>query len=79
MMFGQALNVFDPNKLNGKWEGNGTVMVHGKEIPFKESIEFKLMKIEPYIIFNYQQFTKHAENGKSMHAENSFWKALEHF
>ena len=50
------------------------MFVHGKEIPYKEMTEFKVIKTEPAILINYQQFTKHGENGNPMHAENGFWK-----
>ena len=64
----------DPNFFTGVWKGQGTVFVHGKEIPYNEQTEFKLLKTEPCILLNYQQFTKHAESAKPMHAENGFWK-----
>jgi len=35
-----------------------------------------LLKTEPCILLNYQQYTKHAETAKPMHAENGFWKVF---
>ena len=70
----EALHELDPNFLTGQWQGAGTVLVHGKVIPYDETTEFKLLRMEPVIVYNYQQFTKHAESGKPMHAENGFWK-----
>ena len=72
----QAHTTLDPNFLTGKWEGTGSVFVQssGKTIHFKETSEFKLLKQEPCWLINYQQFTKNAENGNPMHAENGFWK-----
>jgi hypothetical protein len=60
--------------LVGKWAGKGTVMVHGKQIPYLETAEFKLLKQAPCLVINVQQFTKHAETGNPMHAENGFMK-----
>lgn len=60
--------------LVGKWAGKGTVMVHGKSITYLETAEFKLLKQAPCLLINVQQFTKHAENGNPMHAENGFIK-----
>ena len=35
-----------------------------------------LLKKEPAIVINWQQFTKHSENGMGLHAENGFLKIL---
>ena len=63
-------------KLEGVWKGLGKVMVHGKEIPYNEHTEIKLLKTAPCHIFNVQQYTKHAQNGNPMHAENGFLKVF---
>ena len=36
--------------------------------------EFKVLKTSPVTIVNVQQFTKHAESGAPLHAENGFFK-----
>ena len=45
-------------------------------IPYMESLEFKVLRTEPAIVINVQSFTKHAQNGNPMHAENGFIKVL---
>ena len=45
-------------------------------IPYNEILEFKLIKTEPALVFNVQQFTKHAQKGTPMHAENGFLKVM---
>jgi len=53
----EALHELDPNFLTGLWHGAGTVLVHGKVIPYNEKTKFKLLRVEPVIVYNYQQFT----------------------
>lgn len=60
--------------LEGHWKGTGEVMVHGKKIPYLEDSLFKVLRQAPAIVINVQQYTKHAENGNPMHAENGFMK-----
>ena len=58
--------------IEGKWQGRGTV-IH-KNLPYIEISEFKVLRTSPAVIVNVQQFTKHAENGTPLHAENGFFK-----
>eukprot|EP00434_Breviolum_minutum_P017008 symbB.v1.2.015005.t1/scaffold1110.1/size137258/8 len=60
--------------LVGTWKGKGKVLPKG--IEFLESSTFLLLRTEPAIVVNWQQFTKHAETLKPMHAENGFLKIL---
>ena len=43
---------------------------------YSEMSEFKVLRTEPATIVNVQQFTKHAETQKPLHAENGFFKIL---
>lgn len=43
-------------------------------VPYVETSEFRVLKTSPATIVNVQQFTKHAENGNPLHAENGFFK-----
>lgn len=74
----QAHPTLDPAFLDGKWEGTGSVFVQstGLTVEYKEVTEFKLLRQEPVWLYNYQQYTRHAESGSPMHAENGFWKIL---
>eukprot|EP00435_Cladocopium_sp_Y103_P015501 s1566_g3.t2 len=58
----------------GSWKGKGKVLPKG--IEYLESSTFLLLRTEPATIVNWQQFTKHAETLKPMHAENGFLKIL---
>ena len=59
--------------LEGDYKGSGTVTASGTK--YNESFTLKVLKTEPCILVNWQQFTKSAE-GKPMHAENGFLKIL---
>mmetsp|Transcript_42024 Transcript_42024/g.78066 ORF Transcript_42024/g.78066 Transcript_42024/m.78066 type:complete len:169 (+) Transcript_42024:44-550(+) len=63
-----------PPFLLGTWKGRGKVLPRGVE--YLETSTFLLLKSEPAIVINWQQFTKHAETLKPMHAENGFLKIL---
>ena len=44
-------------------------------MPYTESSEFRVLRRSPQVtIVNVQQFTKHAETGAPLHAENGFFK-----
>ena len=43
-------------------------------IQYNEMSEFKVLRTSPATIVNLQQFTKHAESGAPLHAENGFIK-----
>ena len=58
----------------GAWKGKGVVL--GKNIEYLEQTTFKLLRSEPAIVINCQQFTKHKETGAPLHAENGFIKIL---
>ncbi|CAJ1414409.1 unnamed protein product [Effrenium voratum] len=60
--------------LVGTWKGRGRVLPKGPE--YLETSTFLLLRTEPAIVVNWQQFTKHAETLKPMHAENGFLKIL---
>lgn len=60
--------------MEGDWKGQGSVFVHNKTIPYHENTLFKVLKQTPCLLFNIQQYTKHAESGNPMHAENGFLK-----
>ena len=60
--------------MAGSWKGLGQVT--GKPVQYKEMFELKVIKEEPAIVVNWQQFTKHAETDKGLHAENGFLKIL---
>ena len=60
--------------MDGHWIGSGTVFVKGKQIPYVEETNFKILRQSPCLLFNIQQYTKHAESGNPMHAENGFLK-----
>lgn len=62
--------------LEGSWRGKGWVLLKDKKVPYLETTEFKLLRKEPCLMFNVQQFTKHAETGNPMHAENGFLKVF---
>ena len=70
----QSVDSLDPAVFTGKWEGPGVVTFRGKAIPYVETTEFTLIRTEPCMVLNYQQFTKHPTTGKHMHVENGFWK-----
>ena len=46
---------------------------------YNESSTFKIIKTEPALVINWQQFTKHAEKGTGLHAENGFLKIMPKF
>jgi hypothetical protein len=58
----------------GKWRGKGLVLEKG--LPYLEELTFTLLRTEPAIIVNVQQFTKHGVSGAPLHAENGFFKIL---
>ena len=60
--------------FEGVWQGTGMV-VH-KEMPYNERSEFKVLRNSPATIVNVQQFTKHAQTGMPLHAENGFFKVF---
>ena len=60
--------------LEGHWMGTGTVMVNGRSIPYLEDLLLKVIRQSPDVVMNVQQYTKHAQNGNPMHAENGFMK-----
>lgn len=60
--------------LLGTWKGQGTVTSNG--LKYNETSTFTLLRSEPAMIVNWQQFTKHSESGKPLHAENGFLKIL---
>ena len=72
----QATNF--PQHFQGIWEGHGTVHLSDREVPYSENLEIKMLKSEPVFVFNVQSFTKHAEKGHPMHAENGFIKLKPH-
>ena len=59
--------------LEGEWKGTGTVLASGTK--YNEMFSLKVLKTEPAIVVNWQQFTK-SQEGKPMHAENGFLKIL---
>eukprot|EP00490_Sorites_sp_Unknown_P025115 CAMPEP_0114695704 /NCGR_PEP_ID=MMETSP0191-20121206/71687_1 /TAXON_ID=126664 /ORGANISM="Sorites sp." /LENGTH=150 /DNA_ID=CAMNT_0001992339 /DNA_START=18 /DNA_END=470 /DNA_ORIENTATION=+ len=65
-----------PPFIIGAWKGKGKVLPKG--IEYLESSTFLLLREEPAYVINWQQFTKHAETLKPMHAENGFLKILSH-
>ena len=60
--------------LLGTWKGRGKVLPKGVE--YLETFTCLILKSEPAMVINWQQFTKHAESLKPMHAENGFLKIL---
>ena len=63
-----------PIFLVGDWQGIGEVI--GKDLQYKEMSQFHVVKEEPAIVVNWQQFTKHNTTEKPLHAENGFLKIL---
>ena len=59
--------------LAGVWAGEGSVYA---KVPYKETMTWQVLRTEPAIVINWQQFTKHATEGFPMHAENGFLKIL---
>ena len=59
--------------LAGKWTGSGAIVDKGG-IEYNETVEFKICKTEPVVLFMYSQGTSHKVSGKPMHAENGFLK-----
>ena len=60
--------------FQGKWRGKGLVLEKG--LTYQEELTFIVLRTEPAIVVNAQQFTKHAETGAPLHAENGFIKIL---
>mmetsp|Transcript_23428 Transcript_23428/g.59862 ORF Transcript_23428/g.59862 Transcript_23428/m.59862 type:complete len:170 (-) Transcript_23428:89-598(-) len=60
--------------LVGTWRGQGAVLP--RDIKYNEVSTFTLLRTEPAVIVNWQQFTKSADSGAPMHAENGFLKIL---
>jgi len=60
--------------FEGKWRGKGLVIEKG--LTYTEELTFTVLRTEPAIVVNAQQFTKHAETGAPLHAENGFVKIL---
>ena len=60
--------------LEGTWTGQGKVLSNG--LVYNETSTFKVIKTEPALVINWQQFTKHAEKGVGLHAENGFLKVM---
>ena len=60
--------------LEGNWTGQGKVL--SNNLVYNETSTFKTIKPEPALVVNWQQFTKHAEKGVGLHAENGFLKVL---
>lgn len=60
--------------FEGKWRGKGLVLEKG--LAYAEELTFIVLRTEPAIVVNAQQFTKHAESGAPLHAENGFVKIL---
>ena len=61
----------------GKWRGKGVVLgVSKSPLTYLEETTFTLLRSEPAILINLQQYTKHAESGAPMHSENGFVKIL---
>ena len=61
----------------GKWSGKGVVLGMSKSpLTYLEETTFTLLRTEPAIVVNVQQYTKHAETGAPLHAENGFLKIL---
>ena len=63
-----------PAFLLGTWKGRGKVLPRGVE--YLETFTCLLLRSEPAMVINWQQFTKNAESLKPMHAENGFLKIL---
>ena len=60
--------------FQGKWRGKGVVIEKG--LGYNEELTFTVLRTEPAIVVNAQSFTKHAETGAPLHAENGFVKIL---
>eukprot|EP00347_Sterkiella_histriomuscorum_P009863 403339587 len=58
----------------GKWCGQGRLL--DRDVSYTEESTYILLRQEPAIVINAQQFTKHAISGAPMHAENGFIKIL---
>ncbi|CDW81707.1 UNKNOWN [Stylonychia lemnae] len=58
----------------GKWKGKGVVLEKG--VQYLEESTYIQLRSSPAIVINAQQFTKHAETGAPLHAENGFIKIL---
>lgn len=58
--------------FQGTWKGLGTVLK--TPVGYNETLTFTLCRTEPAIVLAVQQFTKHAESGSPLHAENGFIK-----
>ena len=63
-----------PAFLLGTWKGRGKVLPRG--VDYLETFTCLLLRSEPAMVINWQQFTKNAESLKPMHAENGFLKIL---
>ena len=46
------------------------------DIKYEDSTEFKLVKMEPAVVINYQQYTLNLSTGKPAHSENGFVKVF---
>ena len=43
-------------------------------VDYQEYSEFKVISTEPDTVMNYQQYMQDAKDGKTLHAENGFWR-----
>lgn len=63
--------------LQGKFRGNGTAFLHGKQIPYKEELSFTICRKNPkMVVYRVQQDTRHQESEKPMHLEVGVLKII---
>lgn len=64
--------------LQGKFKGNGTAFLHGKQIPYTEECSLVICRKNPkMVVYKIQQDTRHAlEDDRPMHLEVGVLKIL---
>ena len=60
--------------LEGKWQGQGQVLMGDKTIDYNETLEFVKLRDEPATMFSVQSYTKKPNTEMHMHTENGFIK-----